>query len=105
MFSWIPSIAWAATGVLSVKTVIYRIDYYILNPLIELGFVVALGYFIWGVIEYIRNKSQGSIAPFSKKGDGGDHIIWGLVGLLIMVSAFGIMTLIKNIIGSTIATP
>ena len=107
MFSWIPLIAWAATGTLSVKTVIYRIDYYILNPLIQLGFIVALIVFVWGVIEYLRQKSQGSISVFDKTRGGGaaDHIGWGLLGLLIMVSAFGIMTLIKNVIGSTIPTP
>jgi hypothetical protein len=104
MFSWIPSIAWAATSNWSVKTIIYRIDYYILNPLIEVGFVIALAYFVWGVIEYIRKKELGTITPLSKDGSA-DHIIWGLVGLLIMVSAFGIMTLIKNIIGSNIVTP
>jgi hypothetical protein len=108
MFSWIiPSIAWASTGTLSVKTIVYRIDYYVLNPLIQLGFVVALIIFVWGVIEYIRDKNQGSVSVFNKNRGGGaaDHILWGLVGLLIMVSAFGIMTLIKNVIGSTIPTP
>ena len=108
MFSWIPPIAWADAGTLSVKTIVYRIDYYILNPLIQLGFIVALLIFIWGIVQFIMNRNQGSTSPFSKKKgstESGEHILWGLVGLLIMVSAFGIMSLIKNLIGSDVPIP
>jgi hypothetical protein len=63
----------------------------ILNPLIRLMFAVALVVFLWGIIEYIK----GAGSPDSRE-QGTKHIIWGLVGLFIMVSVYGIITLFKN---------
>ena len=63
----------------------------ILNPLIRLMFAVALVVFLWGIIEYIK----GAGSPDSRE-QGTKHIIWGLVGLFIMVSVYGILTLFKN---------
>jgi len=63
----------------------------ILNPLIKLMFAVALVVFLWGIIEYIK----GAGSPDSRE-QGTRHILWGLVGLFIMVSVYGILTLFKN---------
>lgn len=63
----------------------------ILNPLIRLLFAVALVVFLWGIIEYIK----GAGSPDSRE-QGTKHIIWGLVGLFIMVSVYGILTLFEN---------
>jgi len=65
----------------------------ILNPLIKLMFAVAVVVFLWGIIEYIK----GSGSPDSRE-KGTQHILWGLVGLFIMVSVYGILTLFKNTI-------
>lgn len=65
----------------------------ILNPLIRLMFAVALVVFLWGIIEYIK----GAGSPDSRK-KGTNHILWGLVGLFIMVSVYGILALFKNTI-------
>ena len=100
---WFPSLAFA-DGTLSVAQLMYKIDLYILNPLIKFGFVVALVYFFWGVVMYIKDRDSGAIIGGGGKKDSG-HILWGLLGILIMVSAFGILSAIKNIIGSDIATP
>lgn len=114
MFSWLPLIASAQTtaNTPAVKTIIYRLSYYVLNPLIKLGFVIALLYFMWGVVDYIRDRNSGYLwntSIFDKEADGGarksaggDRILYGLLGLFIMTSAFGIATLIRNIVGSTI---
>ena len=99
---WFPKVAFA-DSTLSVAQLMYKIDTYILNPLIKLGFVVALVYFFWGVVTYLKDRESGAI--LGGKGKDTSHIVWGLLGLLIMVSAFGIMSAIKNILGSDIATP
>jgi uncharacterized membrane protein len=65
----------------------------ILNPLIRLMFAVALVVFLWGIIEYIK----GAGSPDSRA-QGTQHIIWGLVGLFIMVSVLGIIKLFQNTI-------
>ena len=65
----------------------------ILNPLAGLMFVVAFGFFIWGIIEFIWNAGSEE-----KRTTGKQHIIWGLVGLLIMTAFLGIIAIIKNFV-------
>jgi|AntRauTorckE6833_2_1112554.scaffolds.fasta_scaffold20070_3 uncharacterized membrane protein YjfL (UPF0719 family) len=64
----------------------------IVNPLIYVMFGVAFLVFLWGVAEFVR-KSASSTAS----GDGKNHIIWGIVGMVIMVSAF---TILRILLGS-----
>lgn len=65
----------------------------ILNPLIGLMFVVAFAFFVWGIIEFIWNAGNEE-----KRTTGKQHIIWGLVGLLIMSAVWGIIAIIKNFV-------
>jgi hypothetical protein len=58
----------------------------ILNPLIRLMFAVAVVYFLWGVVQYIR--SAGSEDGRQK---GAKHILWGLIGLVIMMGVYSIL--------------
>ncbi len=101
MWLLIPTIAYAQEGALSIKQLMFRVSFYVLNPLIIVGFVVALLYFIWGVLSFLRNRDVNATAS----NEGKQHMLWGLIGLTIMVSAFAIMRLIANIIGSDIPTP
>lgn len=93
----------------TIKELVYRISYYILNPLIKIGFVAALVYFFWGVIEYLYDRNSGRVvdttAVGGKGGKGADQIVYGLFGLFAMASAFGIMHLMKSLTGSTIPIP
>lgn len=83
------------------QAIILKVNYYVLNPLIWLLFAVALVIFLWGVVEFLRERDSNS----QKANDGKQHLLWGLVGMFIMVSAFAILNLIKNVLGSTIPTP
>ena len=67
----------------------------IVNPLIGLLFAVALLYFLWGVSQFIYNS-----ADEQGREKGKQHILWGLIGLLIMVSVFGIINLICRTVGA-----
>lgn len=104
-----PLVAFAAGTNPTIKQLVYRVSYYVLNPLIKVGFVIALGYFMWGVIEYLYDRNAGHVTDSSavggKGGAGADHIMYGLFGLFIMASAFGIMHLLRDLTGSTIAIP
>lgn len=61
----------------------------IVNPLIKLLIGLALVVFLWGVAQFIYGAGEDKTREEGKK-----HIIWGLVGLFIMVSAIGIENLI-----------
>lgn len=60
----------------------------IINPLIGFMFAVALAYFIWGVINYIK----GADSDTDRK-TGSQHILWGIIGLVIMVSVYSILNI------------
>ncbi len=102
-----PLIAHAQGSASGFKLLVYRISDYILNPLIKLGFVVALVIFLWGVVDYIRDKNSGFIfdKDGKKSGDGASRIVWGLIGLFVMVSAYGILNMIKGLLGSDVPLP
>jgi len=74
-------------------TLINKVITGILNPLIGLMFAIAIAIFIWGIVEFIWNSGSED-----KRTTGKQHIIWGLVGLLIMSAVAGIIQIIKNFV-------
>jgi uncharacterized membrane protein YidH (DUF202 family) len=66
----------------------------ILTPLVSLLVLAAFVLFIFGVVEYIRNAANEE-----KRKQGQQHIIWGIVGLVIIFGAGAIITILKNIVG------
>ena len=74
----------------------------IINPLILLLFALALVYFLWGVLEFMANQDNEE-----KRTTGKKHMVWGIVGITIMVGVFAIMNLILrtfNISGVNLKT-
>lgn len=61
----------------------------IVQPLIGLLFLIAMFYFVWGVVEYIQGASEPA-----KRTDGAKHMIWGAIGLFIMASVTGILQIV-----------
>jgi len=63
--------------------------------LIPLAFALALFYFFWGVAKYIRTS-----AGDEKGAEEGKRImIWGIVGLFVAFSIWGIITFIQSELG------
>jgi hypothetical protein len=82
------------TGVsVDTNTFIQRILDNIVNPLILLMLAVAIVVFLWGVFQFVRNAESSD-----ERKKGGMHILWGSVGLFIMVTAYGILNLILGTI-------
>lgn len=63
----------------------------IINPVILVLFAVALLIFIWGVFQYVRGASD----PKARE-TGSQHILYGVIGLFIMLSAFAIVRVVLN---------
>lgn len=59
----------------------------VINPLITLLFAVAGVVFLYGVMQFISAKGSGDTSGFEK---GKQHMIWGIVGMAIILSAFAI---------------
>ena len=76
-------------------TLVYKIDQVIINPLIGILFGVAMLYFIWGVYKlWIAGSPE-------EHAQGAQHVMWSIVGMLIMIGVFTIMHIVLNTIGAT----
>ena len=84
-----PNTAYAATS--NLDTFIVHVNKLIINPLITLLFALALVYFLWGVFEFISNQENEE-----KKTDGKKHMLWGIIGIAIMMGVWTILSLILN---------
>jgi uncharacterized membrane protein YidH (DUF202 family) len=71
---------------------INRINAQIVNPIIVLMVGVAVLVFLYGLVEFLAKKDSAS----GNRKELYDKMIWGIEGLAIMVSVFGIMQFIIN---------
>lgn len=66
----------------------------IIAKLIPVLFALAIVYFFWGVIQYIRSAGD------PKKADEGKSImIYGIIGIAVMVSIYGLVAWLQGILG------
>jgi len=68
----------------------------ILDALIPLLMVAAFVVFLWGVIKFITSGGDEE-----KKKSGKSLIIYGLIGLFVMVAVWGIIKLVQGTFGVT----
>ncbi len=67
----------------------------VLFPIIALLSAIALLVFVYGSVVYIFNGGNETAREKGKS-----HIMYGIIGLLIMVSAWGILSLVAGSIGA-----
>src|SRR3990167_7760617 len=66
----------------------------IINPIILLLAAVSFVLFIWGVFEFVAHAGDET-----KRTEGKRAITWGLVGLVIIFGAYGIINLALGTFG------
>ena len=71
-----------------------KINQTILFPLITLLMAMAFLVFLWGCFEYIRDAASDS-----GREKGKTHILWGTIGMLVMLSAYAILNLAAGTFG------
>jgi hypothetical protein len=67
----------------------------ITGTLIPLAFALCLLYFFWGVAKYIRSGAGGANAAK----EGKQVMVYGIIGLFVAFSIWGIITFIKSELG------
>jgi len=67
----------------------------VLEPIVYLLIGIAVVFFLWGVVQFVSGADSEERVT-----EGRNHMIWGLIGLFIMVSVVGIMNLLCNSIGA-----
>ena len=68
-----------------------KVDTLIINPLISLLFALAVVYFLYGVFEFLMNQDNEEA-----KTKGKSHMVWGIVGITIMMGVWTILGMIIN---------
>ena len=82
------------------EELLVKVNQYIINPVLGFLFIAAFAFFLWGVTEYFL---QGDSVEARKTGK--QHILWGIVGLLIMAGFWGIIQILANTIGVSVRQP
>ena len=63
----------------------------VFNAIIPLLMVAATVFFLWGVLQFVTSGGDED-----KRKEGRDHIIYGLIGLFIMVAVWGLVGAIQG---------
>ncbi len=71
---------------IDITPLLLRINEFILNPLILLLFVLALVMFMWGIIEFLSGQDNEEAREKGKR-----NMFWGVIGMVIMFSVYGII--------------
>ncbi|MEK7135188.1 MAG: hypothetical protein AAB780_00585 [Patescibacteria group bacterium] len=66
-----------------------KVNQYILNPIITLAFAIALLVFFWGIFQFVASETGDK-----EREKGKSKIIYGILGMFVMLSAVGIIGVI-----------
>jgi hypothetical protein len=81
---------------MDVTTLVNNFVRVIVNPAILLLFAVALIIFLWGLVQFLISLNVTG----KDTNKGKQHMLWGLIGMFIMVAAYGIFAFLSNTICS-----
>lgn len=79
---------------MTIVPLLRKIDTFILNPLIGLAFAVATIVFLFGIFQFIMSETADSARETAKK-----KILYGLLGMFIMSSAYGLIHIVLGTFG------
>ncbi len=79
---------------ISIVGFLQKVDKFILNPLILLAFSLAFVYFFYGIVKFLSIDA----ADKSRK-EARDAIMWGIVGMIIMFSVYGLIRFVLATFG------
>jgi hypothetical protein len=78
----------------SLESILSKVYKYVINPAIIALFAVALVIFFWGVIKYLAGA-----ADKEKRQQGQRHMLWGVIGFVIMIGVYGIISIVLRTFG------
>ena len=81
---------------------IARINSAIIDPALALIFAFGFLLFVYGVFEFMFFKRTGEKSELVMKGR--DHMLWGIIGMAIMISAWGILKVVIGTFGLTLSS-
>lgn len=82
------------------QVLLQRIVDYIIYPTIIVIFTLGVFLFVYGIIEFLWKLRSGTVSP-----EGKQHMLWGILGIVIMVSVNAIVYMVMNTFGIDFANP
>lgn len=76
------------------EALMHKIVQVIINPIIMLLFALATFFFMWGLVTFMAQSDNTEARK-----TGLNHMVWGFAGMLIIVTVYGILSLVTNTFG------
>ena len=77
-----------------VNQLVTNINNVIIHPIIGFLFGLATVVFLWGIVEFIWKSDSDT-----ERKQGQQHMIWGVIGMFIMLSVIGIIRIFLDTFG------
>lgn len=71
--------------------IIDNIAFFIIKPIVTLLIALAVLYFLYGLLKFIGNQDNPTEQEAGKR-----HMIWGVIGVFLMMTVGGILAIIDN---------
>lgn len=79
---------------MTVEQLVAKFVTIIVNPILLFLFAIALLVFMWGLVDYLYHLNvKGEVSD-----EGKQHMLWGIIGMFIMSSAYALVVLLGNTI-------
>ena len=82
------------------QQLINRFSEYIITPAIFLVFTAGFFLFVWGLVQFLWNLEESS-----SREEGKRHMLWGIIGMFVMVAVYGIIQLLDTTFDLDIGNP
>lgn len=89
-------IAYASGHIEASRTILGKIEQVILFPIMSFIMGLALLMFLWGVYEFVAHADDETARTTGKQ-----HMLYGIIGMLVMLSALAILRIAAGTFGIT----
>ena len=93
----VPFVAVAANNTFR-EVINYVVMDTIIAPLVPVLISLTILIFIWGIIKYMREDGK-------EREDGKKYMFWGVIGIFVMVSVWGLVAILQNTFDLNSSTP
>lgn len=81
------------------EQVLANVIEYVFSPFYQLAVALSVLYFLYGVFMFIWKMRDPDAGDAESRNNGKQHMIWGTVGLFIILSVGGIIKFFNDTVG------
>ncbi len=91
----LPLVSFAAGG-RTIAGIANNIKKFLAGLVVPMLFTIALAWFIWGIVEFIRSAENSEDRKRGKQ-----RMLWGIIGLFAMIAFLGLTSILTNTLFNT----